>query len=383
MPLSDFPNRNAEKTPPEHVLDSTRKVSSTCAGPAMASRSTERQGEGRFPSSSSLHGVLSIPLSDSPKRNAEQSSPEHVLDSTCEVSSICSGPAMASHSTNEPGKGRFPSSPWLSFSPMRNAEESHHENVLDSAKLRNEKQASDSCSHVVVPGLTLSAMADDAAIIARLAQNDMLLCLIAKQYPTMKGLLMKEPEGTLLWLREQGAIVSVQQREVRVQVGHEGTVGHEGKKRDSAWYDYLEAIRKCLDERDRTKSLARARDGVARHIHRVHYDKFPSWPDVSAKEQQSHVILRTELAYETDDHCQVMCAVEGDATVKDVRNASGRFYAEVKGQTSFKVIYTNAPRMHVAEDLVKRDPGMALENMEQTRLAAIADRMRGLTLDNL
>lgn len=206
-------------------------------------------------------------------------------------------------------------------------------------------------------------MGDLTAIVA-LAQNTHLLKLIEKEFPTIKYLLEDCPEGTLRFLSEQSAINALK-GEVRIEVGH---AGNDSKK---AWNDYFGAIKKWLDDRDGTKCLGIARTQVATYIHRTHYNKFPAWPSVNDRSQESYIVLNTQIAYVTEKNVKVMCSVEGDATVRDDRVSESSYYAYVKGNPIFKVLWIDNDRMMEVEDLVKTDRAKALGKMRERKRQAI------------
>lgn len=206
--------------------------------------------------------------------------------------------------------------------------------------------------------------ADEMSLV-ELSQNRQLLDLIQEKYPTIQSLLRADPLSTLRMLRKRDAIITK-------QIALEVQVEHSGADPQKSWSDYLEKIKQWIDAINHDPILEQARNETAEYIQKAHYERFPKWP-APYKDQKTSILLSTEAFYKTDDDYIVMCAVSGDAEVRDLhlvekdvhKNDVHKFVAHIEGQPTFKVLCTMPQAMQEVENVAAGHFHEALEHLKQ------------------
>ena len=180
--------------------------------------------------------------------------------------------------------------------------------------------------------------------------------LFKRQYPHVYELLKYNFEGATNILCLQG---SFQLYKFDQTMRYQQT----GTDNIKTWLDYLAGIMKYLKALNDDCRLETARTKLAEHIHSVHYEKFPYWPNIGVEFiQQSEVFLDICDSHKYEQYI-VGWSCHGMITVQDIRPMKDQYYTDFHGHPEFKVLYCNQRKLTEFEQL-------ASSSMNQAKMMA-------------
>lgn len=133
---------------------------------------------------------------------------------------------------------------------------------------------------------------------------------------------------------------------------------HEGNDNIRTWSEYKIMIDKNLKKTPGLTDwrMAKACEPIAQVIHQQYFKKFPYWP-APGKTQSGYVYITcsgTHSAEKWDQKFQVTWSCEGGVKVKDKTDSSWfglsrRYYCEMEGEPTFKILYFDLMKLKAVE----------------------------------
>lgn len=199
---------------------------------------------------------------------------------------------------------------------------------------------------------------------------------ITQKYSNINELWNHNPEGTVNLLRAKGGVY-FGKKKIVVQINQDGT------NNTVTWSQYKVAIDKFLHDINDNPILEKARDSIAKIIHKKHFVELPFWPTVEEKENKRLIKLDETGEYE-HMNLFIVWGCFGHLTVKDIRKSKLEFYTECSSDNlSLKVMRINHTKLRKIEALCGKDISNAKEKADEytnRQLTFEDDELRGLEL---
>lgn len=209
-------------------------------------------------------------------------------------------------------------------------------------------------------------MLDDEDILVPCIPNR-IMTIIKSEYPYIEELLEYKRDGTLLFLKSQGAIAF-----------YDGTLGLDVQSDVKDWAQFKEFARKYSrlvvqnglqkyqndekNEKDDKKNYQRLDMGIlgpaieiiAESINDQYYKKFPNWP--SSGSQEDYIDVYAKNSTESND-LRIYWLCSGIIYVKDTRydppKNGNKYRAEFSGKPEFQLAYFDLEKFRICNKMGK------------------------------
>ena len=202
-----------------------------------------------------------------------------------------------------------------------------------------------------------------------------ILTAIQNDYPYIQELIEYKRDGTLLYLKSQGAIafyngnfgLDVKCNVKDFQEFIEFSRNYTGKFVQDGLQKYQNDEKDVDDKKKKFKLLdmgilGPAIETISNTINREYLDKFPKWP--TSGTQEGYIELNVECFHETDK-LRICWLCRGTIFVKDTRYSSPRngcnYSAEFSGKPEFQLSYFDLNKIRQCNE-------MAQKNMKQIKV---------------
>ena len=196
-----------------------------------------------------------------------------------------------------------------------------------------------------------------------------IITIFQKDFPYIQELLEYKRDGTLLFLKSQGAIAF-----------YDGTIGLDVKSDVKNWDEFIEFSRnytrkfvqdglqkyqndeKIVDEKKKKFQildmgiLGPAIEAISNEINSQYLDKFPKWPTSGTQEDYIELFVRN---FQETNKLRIYWLSRGTIFVKDTRHSTPRngckYRAEFSGKPEFQLSYFDLDKIRQCNEMVKRD----------------------------
>ncbi|CAF1559005.1 unnamed protein product, partial [Adineta ricciae] len=152
-----------------------------------------------------------------------------------------------------------------------------------------------------------------------------------------------------------------------------------GTNNIKTWSDYKEGIHQYLKSLNDDVRLGPARQILADHIHNEHFAKFPNWPSIFSRSQESNVSIDISSSYPFSSYWYVGWSCIGYIKVSDVRSGFNSYYTDFEGKPELKILYCNETKMKEFETLANGDmeeaKGLIKTNKKQLTFRDLEDAL--------
>ena len=234
-------------------------------------------------------------------------------------------------------------------------------------------------------------MSDDEDICVPCIPNR-IMTIIKKEYPYIEELLKYKRDGTLLFLKSQGAIAF-----------YEGALGLNVNKDVKDWAQFKEFARNYTrkfvqeglqkyqndekNEKDNKKKYQRLDMGflgpaieiISESINDQYYKRFPNWPNSGS--QEDYIDVYAKNSTETND-LRIYWLCSGTIFVKDTKydppRNGNKYRAEFSGKPEFQLAYFDLQKLKFCNKMGKIDMPLLKKKIDECEDKLIEDKMSKL-----
>ena len=195
----------------------------------------------------------------------------------------------------------------------------------------------------------------------------MFMTILQKDYPLIQELIEYKRDGTLMFLKSQGAIAF-----------YNGSFGLDVKSDVKDWQEFIEFSRKytrCFiqeglqkyqysekDVDDKKKKfqildmgiLGPAIETITKAINEKHLDKFPNWPKSGTQEDYIELLVKN---YQETGTLRIYWLCRGTIFVKnttnDYKKIGCNYRAEFSGKPEFQLSYLDLSKIRQCNEIAK------------------------------
>ncbi|CAF1512538.1 unnamed protein product [Adineta ricciae] len=201
---------------------------------------------------------------------------------------------------------------------------------------------------------------DNVLTLSRIIYSDGISDHLFQQYPKVLELLYWDLENTACALCATGAFELFQFTKT-LRYAQSGT------DNIKTWSDYKKGIHQYLKALNDDNRLEKAREILADHIHNEHFAKFPNWPSIFSRSQESNVFIDISSSYPVSNYWYVGWSCIGYIKVSDARSGFNSYYTDFEGKPELKILYCNETKMKEFETLANGDMEQAKDLIKKNK----------------